>query len=94
MGIKYQFDQGERIMTVIENEQCRLEKILYEMNYFYHTTGRDPHYLVMSRDTYKFINVNIRDYFSCCRTDKNEIKIYDTDVAFCDSLKFGEVDVV
>lgn len=81
-------------MTIIENEQCKLEKILYEIDYVYHTTGRDPRYLVMNRDTYNFIAANIKDYFSCYRTSKNEIKIYDTDVAFCDSLKFGEVDVV
>ena len=81
-------------MIIIENEECKLEKMLYEMDYIYHTTGHEPRYLVMSRDTYQYISANIKDKFSCYITSKNERKIYDTDVAFCDSLEFGEVDVV
>ena len=81
-------------MIIIENEQCKLERILYEIDYIYHTTGHYPRYSVMNRDTYNFIVANIKDYYCCYKTIKNEIKIYDTNVAFCDSLKFGEVDVV
>ena len=81
-------------MIIIENEQCKLERILYEIDYIYHTTGHAPRYSVMNRDTYRFIVANIKDNYCCYRTIENGTKIYDTDIAFCDSLKFGEVDVV
>lgn len=81
-------------MMIIKNELYKPETLICEIDYFCCSNGYHPHYLVMNRDTYNFLTTQIKDYTVCYCTSKNERKIYDIDVAFCDSLKFGEVDVV
>lgn len=83
-------------MLIIKNELYKPETLLHEINYFCCSNGCDPHYLVMSRETYAVLDKYAKDHisFRSYCTDRNERRINDIDVAFCDSLKFGEVDVV
>ena len=82
---------------IIRNELLKPDELLAAISNFCCTTGYCyPHYLVINRETYAFLIKYAKDYtlFRCYCTDINERKINDINVAFCDSLKFGEIDIV
>lgn len=82
---------------IIRKELIKPDELLVAISDFCCTTGYCyPHYLVMNRETYNILVKYSKEHilFRSYCTDRNERRINDIDVAFCDSLKFGEVDVV
>jgi len=70
------------------NEICRLIT-LYQAK-----TGEQPNYIIMSRGTCELLKSQIERLIMKCQFNSTVVQFCGIDIAECDKLKFGEVEVV
>ena len=79
---------------IIRTELFKPGELIHIISDYCYKTGSYPNYLVMNRETYNYLARHINDFYllHCCCVPRR--KIYEIGVACCDSVEFGEVDVV
>lgn len=74
---------------------CNIEidKISYLINQYEAETGEKPNYLIMNQDTVNLYKCSIK-HLSIFLNSNNSETMFGIDVAICNKLKFGYVEVV
>ena len=79
---------------MITTKLLSTHELLLAIDNFYYETGCLPHYLVMNKETYSSLLKESREFVAYYHDGVYERKFEDINIAFSDSLSFGEIDVV
>lgn len=81
------------MINIININLSEIEKAIH---YHYAKTISKADYLIMNRDTFESIKASVASYnieFKAEKTNNVSCKLFGVDIAICESLRFGEIDI-